>query len=140
MSKRRFTKEQIEGLMDNPNVVRCSKKAITYAKQFKVTAVKQSNEDGLSGVNIFKQAGFNLEVVGKDTADYCLKAWRKIYRKYGEQGLLKDRRGTKKGNSKGRMKMKGLTDAQKIERLETTIAYLKAENDFLAKLRAKRVE
>lgn len=140
MSKRRFTKEQIEGLLSNPNVVRCSEKAITYAKKFKVTAVKQSNEDGLSGVNIFRQAGFDLEVVGKDTAKNCLRNWRRIYRKCGTQGLLKDRRGTKKGNGKGRVKMKGITDAQKIERLETTIAYLKAENDFLAKLRAKRTE
>ena len=140
MSKRRFTKEQIEGLLGNPNVVRCSEKAITYAKQFKVESVRQSNEYGLSGVNIFKQAGFDLEVVGKNTPKRCLTDWRKIYRKCGVQGLLKDRRGTGKGNSKGRATMKGLTDAQNIERLEVTIAYLNAENDFLAKLRAKRVE
>jgi len=30
--------------------------------------------------------------------------------------------------------------ADKLERLEVEVAYLKAENDFLAKLRAKRRE
>ena len=43
-----------------------------------------------------------------------------------------------KGRGGGRPKTKGITPEDRIKRLEAENAYLKAENDFLAKLRAKR--
>jgi hypothetical protein len=43
-----------------------------------------------------------------------------------------------RGHGGGRPKTKNLSDKEKIEYLETKVAYLKAENDFLAKLRAQR--
>jgi len=36
MSKRRFNKEQIDGLLKNKNVGRCSEKSISYALRFKL--------------------------------------------------------------------------------------------------------
>ncbi len=47
---------------------------------------------------------------------------------------------TRGKGSSGRPRTKNLSDTDKIKRLETQVAYLKAENDFLAKLRAKRAE
>jgi hypothetical protein len=44
-----------------------------------------------------------------------------------------------RGRGGGRPRVKG-TDADKIKWLEAKVAYLKAENDFLVKLRAKRSE
>jgi transposase len=133
-----FTKEEIEELLANENVTKCSEKAITYNKKFKLEAVKQY-EEGLTPQEIFRNAKFNLAVIGRRKPKNCLLDWNRIYRVNGKEGLSKENRG--KTKSKGRpKKIKDLTDADKIKRLEIENAYLKAENDFLAKLRAKRRE
>lgn len=45
-----------------------------------------------------------------------------------------------RGRGGGRPKTKWLTDVDKIKWLEAENAYLKAENNFLAKLQAKKAE
>jgi len=136
MNKSKFSEEQIQTLLDNCNVLKCSNKAITYSKDFKIWAVKQYNEEGKTATEIFKGAGFDPEVIGKDTPQNCLGDWRQIFKLKGVAGLKTENRG----RGGGRPKTKELTDAKKIEWLEAKVAYLKAENDFLAKLRAKRAE
>ena len=135
MSKRIFTKEETEVLQSNPNVHKCSKRSISYHKDFKIKAVKQY-KDGLTSKEIFNLAGFDLNVIGRDSPKSCLKCWNKIYRQKGVVGLEIDTRG-KNG---GRRKTKEIIEKDKIKRLEAEVAYLKAENDFLVKLRAKRAE
>lgn len=135
MSKRIFTKEQIKYLLENHNVEKCSERSITFSKGFKIDAVKLY-EQGLTSTEIFRQARFNLDVIGRDKPKDCLRRWNKIVRRKGTKGLS-EVRGKK---SSGRPKTKNLTTADKIQRLEAEVAYLKAENDFLAKLRAKRAE
>lgn len=137
MDKRMFTKEQLEELLKNENVTKCSGKAISYSKEFKAKAVRQYNEYGMSPREIFRLAGFNLETIGKERADDCLLRWKRVFKLKGEDGLGEVRG---KNGFGGRPKIKAATDADKIKRLETQVAYLKAENDFLAKLRAKRRE
>lgn len=137
MSKRIFTREQLEQLSNNENVVRVGK-TIVYSKDFKIKAVKLYHEQGLTSSEIFRQAGFNLNVIGKQKPKDCLMNWKRTYRLKGEAGLKIETRG--KGKGGGRFKTKNLTDAEKIKWLEAENAYLKAENDFLAKLRAKRAE
>lgn len=137
MSKRIFTKQQIKELLKNKQITNCSDKAITYSKTFKVEAVKLCVQ-GLTSTEIFTQAGFDLNVIGRKQPNECLQRWNKIVRKKGIQGLS-ERRG-KNSKSGGKPKIRDLTDTDKIERLEAEVAYLKAENDFLAKLRAKRME
>lgn len=136
MSKRRFTTEQIENLRKNVNIAKCSDKAITYGKDFKVRAVKQYRDEGVSAKQIFKEAGFDLNVIGKNKPKECLRQWRWIFKIKGAPGLMTETRG----RGGGRPRVKELTDKKKIEYLEAKVAYLKAENDFLAKLRAKRAE
>lgn len=136
MSKRRFSEKEINGLLANPNISKCSNKAITYNKAFKIEAVRQYNEEGKISTEIFQEAGFDLKIVGKDTPKRCLKCWRKIYKVKGPSGLSQETRG----RSGGRPKSTGLSDAERIEYMEAEIAYLKAENSFLAQLRAKRRE
>ena len=133
-----FTREQIQALLENKNVARCSKRSITYNPDFKLSAVRQYYDEGLSPTQIFIEAGFDIMVIGKRMPEYCLQRWRKKYKTKGAAGLLKDDRGQSKGG--GRPKTKDLSDKEKIERLEATVAYLKAENDFLAKLRAAEKE
>ena len=62
-----------------------------------------------------------------------LRDWKKAVAKHGVEGLLKPGgiqfdRGPND------------TDKDKLRRLELQVKYLEAENDFLAKLRAKRAE
>ena len=135
MSKIRFTAEQVAELRTNENVTKCSDKAISYSKDFKIKAVKQYLDEGMSAKQIFKEAGFDLRIIGRDNPKSCLGDWRRIFKIKGQEGLMAETRGWS-----GRPRVKELTGTKKIEWLEAKVAYLKAENDFLAKLRAKRVE
>jgi transposase-like protein len=137
MSKRIFTREQIEQLLNNENVVSVSK-TIVYSKDFKIKAVKLYNEQGLTSKEIFGRAGFDLNVIGKEKPKSLMRDWNRIYKLKGEGGLKTETRG--KGGGGGRPKTNYQTDEEKIEYLEAQVAYLKAENSFLAKLRAKRAE
>jgi hypothetical protein len=135
MSKRRFTEEQIKELLQNPNVANCSEKSILYHKDFKVAAIKKHLE-GMPPSWIFKEANFNLAVIGHETPKWCMSRWLETFREKGEGGLKED--GRKNSNPRGRPKsIKHLSDKEKLKYLETQVAYLKAENAFLAKLRKK---
>ncbi len=135
MNRRIFTKEQINEMLKNKNVARCSEKSITYHKNFKIEAVQRYQNNGISANQIFKEAGFNLDVIGKEVPKDCLYDWIKVVRIKGIDGLSKESRG---GPGR-RHSLKNLTDKERIKYLETQVAYLKAENDFLAKLRKKRL-
>ena len=133
MSNRRWTEVQIKELLANKNVENCSDRSITYNKEFKVWAVNKYYEDGYSPRMIFEEAGFDISIVGEDTPGFSLQRWRKEYQTKGIDSLKLERRG--QGN-RGRRKIKELNDTDRIKRLEIENAYLKAENDFLVKLRA----
>jgi len=133
MSKRIFTKEEIATLLRNENVARCSEKSISYDKDFKILAVRKYQK-GLSASEIFRQAQFNVDMIGRETPKDCLHRWKKIFKDKGEAGLKVDGRST--NNSQGRPKdISNLTDEEKMKRLKAEVAYLKEENRFLAKLR-----
>lgn len=135
MSKRIFTQEQVNELRQNPNVANCSERSILYHKKFKVLAIEKYLQ-GMPPSWIFKEAGFNLAIIGCSIPEECLKRWRRIFKKKGKAGLTAD--GRKGNNPHGRPKgIENLSDKEKIKYLETQVAYLKAENDFLAKLRKK---
>ena len=80
---------------------------------------------------IFKKAGFNLAIIGKDRYKSSLRLWKKIYNEKGEEWLMKENRGV---SGKRKKKIEFKSDKEKIEYLETKIKYLNAQNDFLAKL------
>jgi transposase-like protein len=105
---------------------------VNYTYEFKKRALELHGE-GVYAREIWRRAGFDL---GKWRDSYprdTLRDWKKIVKKRGIEGLLKvggiqyDRGPTN-------------TDKDKIKRLELQVKYLAAENDFLAKLRAKRAE
>ena len=136
MSKRRFSEAQIKKLLANPNISRCSDKSITYSKEFKILAVKKYYEEGCSPVMIFEEAGINRQIIGLDSPDACLQRWRTVYKRKGKDRLMVETRGRSHGG--GRPKTKGVSDTDKMKRMEIEIAYLKAENVFLVKLRAAK--
>ena len=131
MSKRIYSEEEIKLLSANPNIIRCSNKSVTYRKEFKIKAVLDYYQQGLSPKTIFKKAGFDLNILGADKPKACLKLWKKIYKSRGQSGLLNDERG-KYGGRKPKPQV-----IEDMDYLKTKIAYLEAENDFLKKLKTK---
>ena len=122
MSKRIFSKEEISALLKNPNVEKCSKKTILYSHEFKVSSLEKYRQ-GLTPFEIFRQAGFDIDMIGRQTPGDCLYRWR-------TKRIVRQRGGRPK-------KIVKSTDAEKLKYLEAEVAYLKEENRFLAKLRKK---
>jgi len=130
--RRFFTEKEIKVLESNPSILRVSEKNITYAPAFKIAAV-QANQAGHTPMEIFVQAGFNVELIGLETPKRCLERWRKTYASSGEAGLLEERRG--KGSS-GRPVSRELSAQEKLRLAEARIKLLEAENELLKKLEA----
>jgi len=126
-----FSNEEIATISKNPCVFSCTEKSIIYTYEFKKRSLEQ-HAQGISSKEIWRHAGFDISRWKKDYCKDTIKGWKRIVKKRGLEGLTKSRQG--------RPKTKGLTDADKIKRLELQVRYLEAENDFLAKLRAKRAE
>ena len=137
MKQPKFNPEQISELLRNEHIDKCSSKSITYNKVFKLLAVQQYTE-GMTATQIFRGVGLPVELVGQYVPNNCLKRWRKTFKVKGIAGLVIEERGRATGSQRGRPKTKGMTDAERIKRLEIENTYLKAKYDFLVKLRAKQ--
>ena len=95
-----FNPAQIKELLNNKNVDKCSPMSITYNSKFKLEAVRQYYEDGFSPRMIFKEAGFDLALLGKGRITDCLRDWKRIYNHKGKLELAKENRGGQGGRSK----------------------------------------
>ena len=123
MAKRQvqFTQEQIEILLQNPNVESISSNTIRFTSEFKELALKKDKE-GIPALQIFKDAGFDLKIIGTKVPKTCLGNWR-----FREKHLNKN---NTKYLAKEVKKNKALKSILEENR------YLKAENEFLKKLQA----
>jgi len=131
-SRMKFTAHDIRQLLSNPNVQHVTEKSISYLPAFKLSAVLAYSE-GESPQEIFMKAGFEPSVIGQKTAKWSLKRWRDTYAKYGEEGLLEERRGK---NSVGRKPVNELSAEERLKKAEAKIKLLEAENELLKKLEA----
>ncbi len=126
-----FSSKQIAELSKNPCVFECRERSIHYTYEFKKRALELYME-GISPNVIWKRAGFDVSIWKKGYCGSTIKDWRRLVKKGGLESL------TKLG---GIQSDKGSKDnVDRIRRMGLQIKYLKAENDFLAKLRAKRAE
>lgn len=130
-----FSNEEINRLSTNPCVFSCTERSIIYTYEFK-KRVLELHVQGVSSKEIWRRAGFDISRWKNEYCKDTIKDWKKIVKMKGIEGLSR-LRGSQ---ATGRPKTKGVTDADKIKRLELQVKYLEAENDFLAKLRAKRAE
>jgi len=48
---------------------------------------------GKTPLQIFIEAGINVNILGREQLQKCLSRWRKIHDKYGQNGLLQENRG-----------------------------------------------
>ena len=130
MSKILFNEHQRRQIEANPNVASVSDRSIQYTAAFKLKAV-QENLSGKGPVQIFKEAGFDLEIIGAQKAKSALSRWKNTYKTLGEKGFLEERRG--KGST-GRPRAEKLSADKKLEKAEARIRLLEAELALLKKL------
>lgn len=119
--QRELTEEQKEMLRQNPNIERVGKVSVFYKKEFIKKALEQ-NYKGMSAEEIFTDAGIDIEVIGKGIAQNILGNWR-FQDKYKKSASAKYLEGQTKKN-------------KAIKELLEENTYLKAENEFLKKLKA----
>ena len=130
-----FSSEQIVKLKQNPCVFECRERSIHYTYEFKKRALDLYAE-GITPDEIWRQAGFDVGIWKKDYCRYTIKDWRRMVEKSGLESL------TKSGGvqADGGHRRSRSPEADRVRRLELQVRYLEAENDFLARLRAKRAE
>ena len=129
MSIRTLTNEQIKKLSKNKNVSRCSTKSVRYTKSFRASALKQYNEEGVSAVEIFQEAGFHLSVIGKRVPNRLMNQWNTASKPHAL---------SRQPEKKTEIIVKRIENRRDTNTLKAKVAYLEAENDFLVKLRARK--
>jgi hypothetical protein len=129
VSKKIFTSKEVETLATNIYVKSVSPKGITYTDEFKELFIAQTLE-GRFPVEIFRDCGFDVEVVGHKRMKACRSRWTLAYQKDGVMGL----RDTRVGNS-GRKKDVELSAEERYAKLEAENRLLKAEVELLKEIR-----
>lgn len=76
MTNKRFTEEELMILRQNPFVLSATAAKITYSLEFKKFAVAKA-EQGLTATQIFIQAGFDPEMLGKPRMTAAVKKFKK---------------------------------------------------------------
>ena len=127
-----FSSDEIAELKKNPCVFDCTGKSVYYTHEFKKRAL-ELQEKGVHTKEIWRRSGFDVRKWKDGYFRGTLRDWRRAVEKYGIKGLAKPG-----GTPHDRGPHKTSQDA--IKRLALQVKYLQAENDFLAKLRAKRAE
>lgn len=127
-----FSSDDIAELKRNPCVFDCTENSVYYTHEFKQRAL-QLQAEGVSTKEIWRRSGFNITKWKKHYFRLTLRDWRRAVQKSGLEGL------TKRGGTPHDRGPKH-TDTDTLKRLELQVKYLQAENDFLAKLRARRAE
>lgn len=130
-----FSSEQIAELEKNPCVFRCGERSIHYTYEFKKRALDLYAQ-GIKPNEIWRQAGFDIHIWKKGYCGYTIKDWKRLVKSGGLESLTK----TGGQQADGGYKRARSPEADRVRRLELQVKYLEVENDFLAKLRAKRAE
>lgn len=128
MSKITFSPEDIKKLKENPNVSKVSELSITYTNKFKHFFIEEYLQGKLPR-EIFENAGFDLDMIGKKRYEQAAGRWIRSYRKDGILGL-KDTRSEKSG----RLRVKELSQEEIIERQNAKIKLLEEQIELLKKL------
>ena len=131
MSKITFSEKEIKILSKNKYVKKVSSKSITYSALFKEKFIEEYYQ-GKIPRTIFKECGFDINIIGIKRIEQCASRWKKIYEANGLWALQDYKK------SSWRSKNQNLTDTEKIENLEAKIKFLEVQNEFLKKLKKMR--
>ncbi len=130
-----YTNEQITELQKNPCVWRVSQRMIHYTYEFKKRALDLYAQ-GIKPYDIWKQAGFDINIWKKSYYSDTLKDWRRLVKKGGLDSLT----NPSGIQADGGYRKAREPETDRVRRLELQVRYLEAENAFLAQLRARRAE
>ena len=78
MGKGNFTPEEIQLLKENPNVRSVADRCITYTNAFKVHFMNEYGM-GKSPTQIFREAGFDVKVLGYKRIERVSANWKEAY-------------------------------------------------------------
>ncbi|MBK5240431.1 IS3 family transposase, partial [Clostridium sp.] len=131
MSKVLFSKAGILALQKNKNVLNVSNKAITYTDDFKRLFIDEYMSGKLPR-DIFKENGFDVEIIGMIRINQSAFRWKALYKANGIVRLTDTRK-----EFSGRPLVRKLTPQEIIERQEAKIKLLEAQVELLKKLDAK---
>ncbi|XMB85104.1 IS3 family transposase [Mycoplasmatota bacterium WC44] len=130
MGKNYFTNEQVKELLNNKYVKRVSNKAITYTDDFKSHVVLELEECKPRKL-IFKEAGFDIEVLGDSRINKACTRWRTQYKTGGFSRLRDTRR-----LSSGRSRKTERTVEEENDFLKAKIKFLEEELEIVKKFDA----
>lgn len=128
MVEKKFTEKEMKDLLSNPYVASVGSTMITYTDEFKRIFIAEDNSEKTPR-EIFKEHGFDVDLLGGSRIRKAAYRWRKAYKEQGIEGLTDSRKEALKKSGK-----KELTLEEKSARLEAQIQMLKAENELLKKL------
>lgn len=130
-----FSSEELVKLRKHPCVFSCTEKSINYTYEFK-KRVLEEYEKGVCAKDIWRRAGFDTSKWKEFYFRSTVRDWKRIVRR-GDVSSLNNQGGVQHDDG---VTQSLKAEKDKIKRLELQVRYLQAENDFLAKLRAKRAE
>jgi transposase-like protein len=131
MKRKPYTVQEKEELLKSDAIEKIANSSATYLKEFKLFAVGEYMA-GKTPMQIFLEAGINVNILGREQPQKCLQRWRKIHNTYGPEALLNENRGL---FSTGRPSKKVLTTEEKLAKLERENEILQQQVQFLKKLR-----
>ena len=129
MKRKPYTVQEKEILLKSGVIEKIAHSSATYSKEFKLFAVGEYMT-GKSPMQIFIEAGIDVNILGREQPQKCLWRWRKIHDKYGANGLLQETRGI---GSPSRPSKKVLTTEEKLAKLERENEILKEQAAALIK-------
>ena len=138
MKRKPYTVQEKLELLKSTAIEKVANSSATYSKEFKVFAVGEYLS-GKTPMQIFVEAGINVNILGREQPERCLQRWRRclqrwrrIHDKFGVNALLEEKRGV---GSSGRPRKIPLTLEEQIEQLKQKNEILEQQVHFLKKLR-----
>jgi transposase len=127
MNQKKFTEKEMNELRKHPYVQSVTSTLITYTDEFKRIFIAE-DRDGKLPREIFRDHGFDVDLLGGSRIRKAAYRWRKAYKKQGIDGLNDARKHP------GKKEKKEVSLQEQNARMEAQIQFLKAENELLKKL------
>ncbi len=134
MSNKNYTLDQIEELLRNPYVYKCSPKYISYTYECKDQVLRLYETRRHSSREIFRSLGFPSYITESSLPKDSIKAWRKIVSEQWLVWLREWKRWRKKKEKT--LWWDNILENETVEYLKAKIAYLEAENEVFRLIRA----
>lgn len=134
MSVKKFTPEERDILSLNPYVVSVTPSTISYSLAFKKFAIEQSRA-GLTSPEIFRKAGFDTEMLGKQRVYHTIKHFKK--EAASPKGLQEGKKITEE-KCRERFAKEDYSKKQTkvaIRELQNKVVHLEQQIEFLKKIR-----